>query len=297
MQLPLLQRSWRNAFTMHGRRALRNVFSVDLEDWYCSRTLEGIIPRSRWLECESRVVHGTQRLLELLDRYRIEATFFVLGFVAEREPELVRTIADAGHEIATHGYFHQHLAEITPDDFARDLDRALDVTTRVTGEPVYGYRAPNFSIIESTAGWALPILKSRGLRYDSSVFPMKGHPEYGIAGAPLDRFIHANDLVEIPISCVELGSMRLPATGGGYIRQFPWPVTRQLFHRCNRQGRPVIFYIHPWEIDPDPPRLPLPLVRRLRHYRNITATFDRIERMVAEFPFTSVRRMLDDREL
>jgi polysaccharide deacetylase family protein (PEP-CTERM system associated) len=271
---------------------LRNAFTIDLEDWYCSRALEGIIPRDEWSGCESRIVRSTRPLLDLLDAHRTEATVFVLGYVAEREPDFIREIADRGHEIATHGYFHQHLGDLTPEEFARDLDRAIEVTERASGRKIGGYRAPIFSITPRTVDWAVDIIRSRGLWYDSSIMPTAGHPEYGFPGAPLHVHQHRNGLVEVPISCAEVMGRRVPATGGGWFRHLPYGVSSTLFHRVMRVLRPVVFYVHPWEIDPDPPRLPLPMLRRLRHYHGLDGMFGKIETMLREHSFTSIETML-----
>jgi polysaccharide deacetylase family protein (PEP-CTERM system associated) len=272
-----------------------NLFTVDLEDWYCSRALEGVIPRSGWSACESRVGVGTELLLALLRRHEVHATFFVLGYVAGREPDLVRRIAGEGHEIATHGYFHHHLAEQTPEEFREDLERAIAVTQPLSGSSILGYRAPIFSFIDSTIGWGSEIVKGAGIRYSSSVFPMRGHREYGLASAPLDLFHHANGLAEVPMSCVEVGGRRVPATGGGWMRHFPLKLTRSLIRRCNDEGRPAVIYIHPWEVDRWQPKVKLPAMRHLRHYHGIGGMLAKVDRLLEEFPFTTMRSMLETR--
>lgn len=274
-----------------------NIFTVDLEDWYCSRALEAAIPRSQWSACESRVRIGTTILLTLLERYHVEATFFVLGYIANREPELVAEIAARGHDIATHGYDHRHLAEGTSSAFTEDLDRSIAAIEGVTGKPVRGYRAPMFSITSNTEDWALPILKSRGILYDSSIVPAWGHPEYGMPRVPTSPFRHANGVLEIPISVAKFAGVRIPATGGGYFRHLPYAVSRRLMRRCNRDGQPVVFYIHPWELDRDQPRIPLPLLRHLRHYHGIDYLESKLESLLKEFSFTSMRVLFEQIEL
>jgi len=269
-----------------------NVFTVDLEDWYCAHALEGAVQRETWCSLPSRVRHGTEILLDLLSAHGVEATFFVLGHVAEREPALIRAVAEAGHEIATHGYSHRHLAESSPEEFRHDLDRSIETLESIVDVPVHGHRAPTFSVTRSTASWALPIVRARGLTYDSSIVPMAQHPSYGIADAPLEVFETIPGLIEVPISVATFGPVRLPATGGGYFRHLPYAATAWLAHRCNSQGRPLVFYIHPWELDPDQPRLTLPLLQRFRQYHGIRGVRAKLTRLLRDFSFTSMRRLL-----
>jgi polysaccharide deacetylase family protein (PEP-CTERM system associated) len=267
---------------------LQNAFSVDLEDWFCVQNLSAVIQRTQWEYCESRVEQNTLRLLDLFERRSVEATFFVLGWVAERHPDLVREIEHKGHEIATHGYSHTLLTQMTPDEFRADLDRSLEVLARCASTSVLGFRAPSFSVTRKT-WWALDILRSRGLRYDSSVFPIGFHPDYGVADAPLDPY-PAGGVLEIPMSCARLLGRKVPCCGGGYFRIYPYALTRRLINACNLQGRPVIFYLHPWEIDPDQPRVAgLTAFKRFRHYKNLERTMARLEKLLGDFRFTSIR--------
>lgn len=261
---------------------MRNRLSIDLEDWFCVSNFDAMIDRSSWDRCELRVVDSTRRLLELFEGRGVKATFFVLGWVAERAPALIREVANAGHEIACHGYGHQRLTQLDAPRFDADLGRSLTLLRALVEAPVIGYRAPSFSLTEQTL-WAIPILRKHGIRWDSSVFPFGGHPEYGIAKAPLTPYRLAEDLVELPMSCVEFGGRRLPCTGGGYFRLYPYSLSAALIRRCNRAGRPVIFYAHPWEFDPGQPRMPLPLVKRFRHYNNLDRTLERLDRLLLEF--------------
>jgi len=261
---------------------VRNHLTIDLEDWFCVSNFDALIQRSSWASCDFRVADSTRRLLELFDRRGVKATFFVLGWVAERDPALIREVAEAGHEIACHGYGHERLTQIDAPRFDADLGRALTVLRGLVDAPVVGYRAPSFSLTERTL-WAIPILRKHGIRWDSSVFPFGGHPEYGVARAPLSPYPLADDLVELPLSCVELGGRRLPCTGGGYFRLYPYALSAGLIRRCNRDGRPAIFYAHPWEFDPDQPRMRLPPVKRFRHYNNLDKTLDRLDRLLVDF--------------
>ena len=266
-----------------------NVFSIDLEDWFCVQNLSGVIRREEWERCESRVERNTLLLLELLAHHRVEATFFVLGWIAERYPDLVREVERRGHEIATHGYSHRLLTSLTPEEFRADLERSLEVLARASSGPVRGFRAPSFSVTRKT-WWAVKILRACGIQYDSSIFPVGFHPDYGIPDAPLNAYRLPEGVFELPMSCAEIFGRKVPCSGGGYFRLFPYAVTRALMRRCNRQGRPVIFYLHPWEVDPDQPRVDLPVLKRFRHYNHLDRTAERLERLLEDFEFTSVRK-------
>ena len=271
---------------------MKNVMSVDVEDWFCVHNLSGLIPYSEWDRCESRVERATLRLLDLFGRAGVEATFFVLGWVAERFPDLVREIERRGHEVASHGYSHRLLTFMRPDEFRADLLRSLEVLAGVASRPVRGFRAPSFSITPKTL-WAADILRESGLGYDSSVFPVGLHPDYGIADASLTPYELTDGLTELPMGVAEVLGRRIPCCGGGYFRLFPYRLTRWLMRRCNAQGRAVVFYLHPWEIDPGQPRVAgLPWSKRFRHYNNLELAEERLERLVSDFSFTSARTML-----
>jgi polysaccharide deacetylase family protein (PEP-CTERM system associated) len=273
--------------------AIRNVFSVDLEDWFCVQNLSGIIPRDQWSQCESRVERNTLALLDLLSRHRVEATFFVLGWIAERFPGLVREVESRGHEIATHGYSHRLITSLTRDEFRADLEKSLDVLARCSSQSVRGFRAPSFSVTRKT-WWALEIMRSAGIRYDSSIFPVGFHPDYGIPDFPLSAHRLPEGPFELPMSCAQVFGRKVPCSGGGYFRLFPYAATRALMRRCNEQGRPVIFYIHPWEVDPGQPRVAMPALKKFRHYNNLGLTLDRLDRLLADFRFTSIRRLFPE---
>jgi polysaccharide deacetylase family protein (PEP-CTERM system associated) len=260
----------------------RNLLSIDLEDWFCVSNFDTMLERSVWSSCELRVVESTQRLLALFDRRGVTATFFVLGWIAERVPELIRTIAAAGHEIGCHGYHHNRLHQLDPAGFSSDLARALAILRELSPRPVEGYRAPSFSLTERTM-WAPALLREQGIRWDSSVFPFGGHPEYGIADAPLDPYWIADDLLELPMSVIEVAGRRMPCPGGGYFRLYPYSLSAALIRRCNAAGRPAIFYAHPWEFDPEQPRMRLSAVKRFRHYNNLDKTLTRLDRLLGEF--------------
>jgi polysaccharide deacetylase family protein (PEP-CTERM system associated) len=261
---------------------IRNLLSIDLEDWFCVSNFDALLDRAVWSSCQLRVVDSTRRLLELFDRHGVTATFFTLGWIAEQAPDLIREVAAAGHEIACHGYHHHRLYQLDPERFADDLARALAILRELSPRPVEGYRAPSFSLTTRTM-WAPPIMAAQGIRWDSSVFPFGAHPEYGIADAPLDPYWLAEGLVELPMSVVEFGGRRVPCPGGGYFRLYPYSLSAALIRRCNAGGRPAIFYAHPWEFDPDQPRMPLSPVKRFRHYNNLEHTLARLDRLLGEF--------------
>lgn len=266
-----------------------NALSIDLEDWFCAHN--AAVAFEDWGKQELRVVANTHRILDLLDKRRTRATFFVLGWIAERVPELVREIDGRGHEIATHGYSHTLLTEMTPEAFEADLCRALAVTRPLVKQPLRGFRAPSFTVTAKTL-WALDILARQDIVYDSSVFPLSYHPDYGIANATLS--IHRlGPILEVPMSVVPLFGKNIPCSGGGYFRVFPYAMTRFLLRQCNAQERPVIFYLHPWEIDPGQPRVPMSFVKRVRHYSNLAKTLARLERLLGEFEFGPIKTLVD----
>jgi polysaccharide deacetylase family protein (PEP-CTERM system associated) len=245
------------------------------------------------------VCRNTDRLLECFDRHRVKATFFVLGWVAERFPALVSRIAQQGHEIASHGYAHHLVYDQTMAAFREDVRRAKGLLESIIGAPVDGYRAPSFSITERSL-WALDILVEEGHRYDASIFPIR-HDRYGIPDAP--RHPHllqqiGGTLAEVPGSTVQIGPLNLPVAGGGYFRLLPYAWTRWGISRVNaREGRPAVFYIHPWETDPGQPRFRPDLWNRFRHYRNLDRTVARLERLLRDFPFAPLGQVLDALEL
>jgi polysaccharide deacetylase family protein (PEP-CTERM system associated) len=271
---------------------MKNVMSIDVEDWFCVYNLSRLIPYSDWDACESRVERNTLRLLDLFRRHQVEATFFVLGWVADRFPDLVKEIARAGHEVASHGYSHRLLTFMTPEEFREDLGRSLEVLAKVTSQTVRGFRAPSFSLTPNTL-WAVDILRKSGIQYDSSVFPVGLHPDYGMPDSNLLPHELAGGLIELPMGVAEVLGHRIPCAGGGYFRLYPYALTRRLMRRCNEQGRPVIFYLHPWEVDPEQPRVAgMSWSTRFRHYNNLEKTEQRLERLLTDFAFTSARTLV-----
>jgi polysaccharide deacetylase family protein (PEP-CTERM system associated) len=269
-----------------------NALSFDLEDWFCVSNLRLIIKQEEWDLQELRVIENTGRILSLLKKYKVEATFFVLGWIAEQVPELIREIERHGHEIATHGYSHKMLTEMGPEEFDDDMAQALAITRSIVTGNILGYRAPTFSLTKDTL-WATDILLKHGIFYDSSIFPMSFVGAYdAISGISTGPFRFENGLVEFPLSCAEKFFLRIPCSGGCFFRALPYALTKHLLAGINRKGNPVMFYLHPWEIDPDQPKKHMPVIDSIRHYINLDKTYDRLERLVQDFRFTSAKKVL-----
>lgn len=274
-----------------GREAVvTNALSVDVEDYFQVSAFEGTVARSAWDRMPGRVERNVDRLLEMLGRHGCRATFFTLGWVAQRHPALVRRIAESGHEVASHGYGHRRATDQVPHEFYDDIVRAKQVLEDIVGGEVQGYRAPSFSI-SSRNLWAFDCIARAGYRYSSSVYPVH-HDHYGMPEAP--RFPHRlpNGLLEVPLTTARMFGVNLPAAGGGYFRLVPYPLTRWAIERVNRQDRrPAIFYLHPWEIDPEQPRIDGARLRaRFRHYLNLGKTEPRLKRLFSDFRWDRVDR-------
>jgi polysaccharide deacetylase family protein (PEP-CTERM system associated) len=274
-----------------------NAMTVDVEDYFHASAFDRVVSRASWDEFESRVVPNTHRLLELFDAQRTRATFFILGWVAQRYPALVREIAKAGHELASHGQNHQLVYLLTPSQFRDDVRRAKETIEQTAGVRVQGYRAPSFSIVNTNL-WALDVLIEEGHSYDASIFPIR-HDRYGIADAP--RSAHtiqrsAGSIVEVPASTVRIAGSNYPIAGGGYFRLFPYAATKWGINRVNTADHePVVLYIHPWEIDPEQPRLPVSRTTQLRHHVGISTTIDKLRRVLTDFSFAPIAQVLDGR--
>jgi polysaccharide deacetylase family protein (PEP-CTERM system associated) len=272
-----------------------NAMTVDVEDYFHVSAFDRIVSRDRWDGFDSRVVKNTNYLLEIFEQSRVHATFFVLGWVADRFPTLVRQIVASGHEIASHGYHHQLLYLLTPQQFREDVRSAKAAIENAAGVRVLGYRAPSFSVIESSR-WALDVLIEEGHQYDTSIFPVH-HDRYGIPNA--ERHAHVvrrpvGTLVEVPASTVRVGGINLAIAGGGYFRLCPYAWTHWGIRRVNGAERqPVIFYLHPWEVDPDQPRFKVNLSTRVRHYSRLDRTAPRLKRLLKDFRFSTVASVLN----
>ena len=269
-----------------------NALTVDVEDYFHVAALAPNIHRDSWASRESRVVGNTQKLLAIFEQFDVRGTFFVLGWVAERHPQLVRDIAARGHEIACHGYSHRLVYEQSPEEFYAETLRAKNLLEEITGSAVVGYRAASYSIVRESL-WALDILVELGFAYDSSIFPVR-HDRYGIPNA--ERVPHrlatlnGKSIVEWPLATARILGCRLPVAGGGYFRLLPYWLSRWGLASINRRElQPFIFYLHPWEVDPEQPRVSASWLSRLRHYTNLGKCEERLRRLLGEFRFGGAR--------
>jgi len=264
-----------------------NALSFDLEDWYQVLYFEERISRADWTSQESRLQAATARLLDILDEYLARATFFVLAWNAERAPRLIEEIHARGHEIASHGFAHHLVYRQTPAEFAADVSRSVRVLREITGQPVKGYRAPSFSITRE-ARWAFPILLDHGIEYDSSVLPAR-RAYCGIPDAPRGPWIawqrDGRFLTELPPSTLRVLTRNVPFSGGGYFRVWPYRAVRWGLRRVNRAGLPGVVYLHPWELDPGHPVLPVRWSHRFQHYVNLARTEAKLRRLLGDFRF------------
>lgn len=262
---------------------ITNALTIDVEDYFQVSAFAPYIARSDWDRRECRVERNVQRILGLLDERRVRATFFTLGWIAERYPGLVRDIVAGGHELASHGYGHERASDLDREAFRNDIVRAKSVLEDAGGVAVKGYRAPSFSIGKGNL-WALETLARTGHRYSSSIYPI-AHDHYGMPDAP--RFAHHTDhgLLEVPVTTLRLFNRNLPSSGGGYFRLLPYATTRWMLNRVNRVERePAIFYFHPWEIDPAQPRIAgIDAKTRFRHYVNIDRNERKLGRLLQDF--------------
>ena len=273
-------------------RAPVNALTIDVEDYFHASALAPVAPQHAWPTLDSRVARNTRVLLDMLDAAEVKSTCFVLGWVARHDPDLVREIAARGHEVASHGFWHQLVYDQSPEVFRADVRDARALLQDLSGQPVLGYRAPSFSIVERSL-WALDVLVEEGYTYDASIYPIR-HDRYGIPDAP--RVIHERrtahgSIVEVPSSTVRLGT-NLPTAGGGYFRLLPLAWTRWGIRRVNSEGMPAIFYLHPWEIDAGQPRLPVSRLTRIRHYHNLDRCATRLQQLLQEFRFAPLRDVL-----
>ena len=273
---------------------IANAFSIDVEDWFQVSAFAPYIDRAHWHTLPCRVERNVDLLLQMLDEHEATATFFTLGWIAERYPTLVRRIVDAGHELASHGYEHHRASDQTPAEFRADLYRARDILEQTGGCPVIGYRAPSFSIGAGNL-WAHEVLLETGHRYSSSVYPVV-HDHYGMPDAPRFPWRTGEGLLEIPVTTVRWGGRNWPIGGGGYFRLLPYNVSAWGLRRVNAvDHRPAIVYFHPWELDPEQPRVDTASAKaRFRHYLNLHRTEPRIRRLLREFRWQRVDQAFHD---
>jgi polysaccharide deacetylase family protein (PEP-CTERM system associated) len=272
-----------------------NALTFDVEDYYMVSAFADVIKFRDWHQFESRIERNTHIIIDMLAQYNVHATFFVLGWVAEHYRGLVRNIYEAGHEIACHGYNHRLIYDLTPEQFREDIRMAKGILENVTGTAVKGYRAASYSVVKSTL-WALDVLVSEGFQYDSSIYPVH-HDRYGIPSA--DRFPHlvstkSGDIMEFPPSTYHIWGQNIPVAGGGYLRLYPWQLTKAIIKRINeREKQAAMIYIHPWEIDVEQPRLKGSWKSEIRHYINIRSTMPKLQGLLTEFKFKPLSVLLD----
>jgi polysaccharide deacetylase family protein (PEP-CTERM system associated) len=275
------------------RSTTTHFFTVDVEEYFQVKALESVVSPGEWLSRPSRVARSIDTLLACLDRHGVRGTFFVLGWLAAHRPEVVRAIAGEGHEIASHGFRHERVTSLTPESFREDLHSSKRALEDLIGQAVLGYRAPSFSIIPGCE-WAFDVLIEEEYRYDSSLFPIRRRG-YGYPSAPrAPHVIHrpCGALAEFPLATTTLFNFPIPAAGGGYLRHFPLAVTRRAFREASERGESATFYIHPWEIDSEQPRLDVSHLNRIRHYRGLKGALERIELLLQEFSFGSIASYL-----
>jgi polysaccharide deacetylase family protein (PEP-CTERM system associated) len=273
-----------------------NALTIDVEDYYMVSAFADTIRFEDWHDYESRIEMNTYRILNLLTEQRVKATFFVLGWVAEQSPQLVRDIHSAGHEVACHGYNHKLIYHMTPEQFREDVHRAKGILEDITGNSVIGFRAASYSVVKETL-WALDILIEEGFRYDSSIFPIH-HDRYGLPGA--DRFPHAikrsnGTIREFPPTTYKVFGQNVPVAGGGYLRLFPLPVIKTAIRRINKkEKKAAIMYLHPWEIDVQQPRMNGRWQSRVRHYMNLSSTLPKLTALLNEFNFRELSSFMNE---
>jgi len=275
-----------------------NILTIDVEDWFHASALTGKVNSVGAKQSQSRILHALYRVLDLLEEHKSRATFFVLASVAERFPEMVQTIRQRNHEIASHGFAHESIYLHTKEEFRRDVRRSLSILEEITNDKIKGYRAPNFSITTDSL-WAYEILADLGIEYTSSIFPTKHilHA-YGIPQAPKDPFIleleNGSSIVEIPLSTVRILGKHFPFGGGAYLRLLPYWYNKWSIKKLNSKGKPAIVYFHAWELDPDQPKLDIDLVARTRHYFNLDIMETKIRKLLKAFRFQSIEDALQD---
>ena len=268
---------------------INNYLTIDVEDYFQVSAFEDIVSPGDWDGMEQRVVRNTEDVLSLLDEHNTKATFFIVGWIADKFPALVRSIHDLGHSIGCHSYWHRKVYDLSPEEFREDTLKVKSILESIIGAPVLGYRAPSYSITGKSM-WAIDILKELDFTYDSSIFPIH-HDTYGIPGAPRFAYRHGNGLLEYPISTALLFGRKIPVAGGGYFRLFPYWFTRYALQTINhKESKPFIFYLHPWELDPEQPRMQRArLLSRFRHYNQLQRTRLRFERLLKEFCFVPLQ--------
>lgn len=283
-----------NSMSNHQSKS-DGTFTVDVEDYFQVSSFSSVISTDDWDHYECRVEANTRRVLEIAAKESTTGTFFILGWVAERYPDLVKEIQNAGHEIGCHSHWHQLVYELGPDRFRFDLRESRDILQQITGNPVTMYRSPSFSITKESL-WALDILVEEGFTIDSSIYPVR-HDRYGIPDSPTSPYkiqTQAGPIVQVPGMVCSVGKTNIPVGGGGYLRLLPWFVTERMLRRVRQQNRPLNVYIHPWEFDPEQPRIQASMKSKFRHYQNLKTTAPKITQMLQTFDLTTMSRVVNE---
>ena len=268
-----------------------NAMTIDVEDYFQVSNFEHIVKKEDWDKYECRVVNNTRKILDILSENNTKATFFILGWIAEHFPELVKEIDAKGHETASHGYWHRLVYDMSKDEFRKDLTQSMRLLENIIGKKVIGYRAPSCSITEDSL-WAIDVLKENGIRYDASIFPVH-HTRYGIPNA--SRFMNKRQkdgMVEFPFSTIKLFGNNIPVAGGGYFRLYPYLFNKWAINKINKANSSAMVYIHPWEIDPGQPRMDIGLMYGFRHYVNLKQNENKLKKLIKDFRFDTVANIL-----
>ncbi len=280
----------KNAFRVNS---MINFLTIDVEEWFNFRGLEQRSSIKDWDTFESRIENNMNRVLRILRQHNTCATFFVLGWIAERYPEIVKQIQEQGHEVGTHGYSHKEIYFQTPVEFEAELVRSIELLEKISKEKVISHRASNFSITNKSL-WALDILKKHGIKYDSSIYPIK-RKVYGIPESRRVPYEIRPGLIELPLATLRLFGRNIPAAGGGYFRIMPYCCTKWAMNTLNKEGKPVVVYIHPWELDIAQPNVKIPFRDKFNHYINLKTTEAKFKKVLREFKFDSIRNILESR--
>lgn len=265
------------------------IFTVDFEDWFAPRNLPGF-NKLNWDNCKLFIEKPADTILNILDEFNVKGIFFILGYIAERSPKLISKIAERGHEIASHGYSHKMIYEMSPQEFSEDIEKSLQILHKLGFDKIKGYRAPSFSIT-SQSYWALDILRNFGFEYSSSIYPTNLRKEYGIAGAEREIFKHENGLYEMPMNSAKFGKYLLPCSGGAYFRFYNYNFFRNLALRSLKETGHYVFYIHPWELAPEHPVVKTNLSGKLRHYYNISKVEHKLRELLSAMKFDNYTDM------
>jgi len=273
-----------------------NALSFDLEEWFQSTHLEKYVKRSEWQNYESRIEKNIEPVLSLLKQKGVFATFFALGWVAEKHPDLIKRISDEGHEIAAHGWSHVRIYQQSQEEFEAELKRSKDLLEKITGKPVLGHRAACFSIVKSNSEWVIDALIKNGIMYDSSIYPIE-HDRYGIPGSPRFPYVlreeNGRKLLEFPPSTWRFLGVNIPMGGGGYLKLYPYFLTRYFIAKLNQSGRPAMVYLHPAEFDADQPRIKMDMINKQRQHLGVENNFKKFKQLLEDFRFAPVKDVLE----